>query len=225
MIVIFDCDGVLVDSEKIAMRILHKTLEEFIPESKQLSSLLADAPGKQTRAIIAEVATRTGATLPDDIVQRIDTRIYRVLDEALEPIPGVEAVLASILVDKAVVSNSLLSRVEQSLAVTGLDGFNWRGIFSADQVGRPKPAPDLYLYAAERLGVAPEECLVVEDSISGVKAASTAGANVIGFLGAGHVVDGQAGRLRAAGALRIARHMRDLCSMLNEAGNGVICRV
>jgi beta-phosphoglucomutase-like phosphatase (HAD superfamily) len=100
--------------------------------------------------------------------------------------------------------------------MTGLLPFFDPHVFSAIQVAHGKPAPDLFLFAAERLGAAPEDCIVVEDSIPGVEAAVAAGMPVIGFCGGGHCPDGHAGRLLAAGCSHVFARMPDLAAFLRE---------
>jgi len=212
-VLIFDCDGVLVDSEKIYLRVLKEELEKLVP-GIDLTPFLARAPGLQTSDITRQVEEAAGVVFPNDTVARIDETTHQALDFELEPMPGIENMLAGLRGDKAVVSNSGKERVIKSLELTGLDGFNWKAIFSAEQVERPKPAPDLYLHAAAELNVSPSECLVVEDSVTGVTAATQAGARVVGFIGASHVVDGQDQRLIAAGAEIVVHHMKDLLRVL-----------
>jgi HAD superfamily hydrolase (TIGR01509 family) len=223
MKVIFDCDGVLVDSERTTIEVLKRHLQTYIPDV-DITHLLYDAPGRQTSDIVDDVATATGLVFPEDIVETIDKLTDEALDRGLEPISGVESMLAGLRLEKAVASNGTRSRVLKSLEVTGLDGFVWEGIFSAEQVENPKPAPDLYLFAADRLGAKPSDCLVVEDSEAGVAAASSAGTHVIGFTGASHAGSDLDNRLLNAGAEEIAQGMRDLRYILEKMADVKVCK-
>jgi len=213
--VIFDCDGVLVDSEILALRVLERELASRMP-GIGAAPLLHNTAGISTADILAMVEQRTGRTLPPGAVSAIIAAIDRALDQEVEPIPGVRAAIERIPAAlKAVASNSSLASVRRSVARAGLaDHFGDR-LFSADMVAHPKPAPDLYRYAAERLGVAPGRCLVIEDSVSGVRAAKTAGMAVIGFTGASHVPAGQSRRLREAGASAVIDRMDGLPELVN----------
>jgi beta-phosphoglucomutase-like phosphatase (HAD superfamily) len=113
-----------------------------------------------------------------------------------------------------VASSSTLARLRHSLGLTGLYARFAPHVFSAEQVARGKPAPDLFLHAATEMGYAPARCLVIEDSTSGVRGAVAAGMRVWGFIGGGHCADGHAARLRDAGAERVFSHMADLPALL-----------
>jgi HAD superfamily hydrolase (TIGR01509 family) len=126
----------------------------------------------------------------------------------------VEDLLAGLPVPRCVASNGRLDRVRQRLTVTRLLPFFDPHVFSASQVAYGKPAPDLFLFAAQRLGAAPEHCIVVEDSIPGVEAAVAAGMPVVGFCGGSHCPDGHADRLIAAGCSRVFARMPDLAAFL-----------
>lgn len=207
---IFDCDGVLVDSEAIAEATLIRQLAELLPDIPR-DVALRQALGMTTANILAHLEAQSAHRLPADALARVDAAIEARLAEELRAIEGVAEVVARLELPLAIVSNSRRRRVVASLANTGLDA--WLGdvpLFTAEQVEQPKPAPDLYLLAARSLGCAPRDCLVVEDSVSGVTAARAAGMTVIGFTGASHIEDGHAERLQAAGCWRILTGMHDL---------------
>ena len=128
----------------------------------------------------------------------------------VQPIPGAREALLALDLPVAVASNSRRHSLERSLARAGLSELIGERLASADMVALPKPAPDVYLHAASLLGVAPERCLVVEDSSTGTRAALAAGMRVIGFVGAGHIPAGHAQVLRELGAIAIVEHMREL---------------
>ncbi|WP_104202556.1 HAD family hydrolase [Billgrantia saliphila] len=213
---IFDCDGVLVDSETIAEATLVRQLADLLPDIPR-DVALRQALGMTTADILAQLEAQSAHRLPEDALSRIDGAIEARLAEEVRAIEGVVETVAGLRLPLAIVSNSRRRRVVASLATTGLDA--WLSevpLFTAEQVERPKPAPDLYLFAARSLGCAPRDCLVVEDSVSGVTAAHAAGMMVIGFTGASHIEDGHAERLRRAGAWRILPSMHGLAALIDR---------
>ncbi|MBL8258630.1 MAG: HAD family hydrolase [Candidatus Competibacteraceae bacterium] len=212
--VIFDCDGVLVDSEVLALHVLERELALLMP-TIDAAPLLQNTAGTSTADILAMIERRTGQTLPPGTVPKIIDAIDQALDEELEPIPGAREAIERIPTLKAVASNSSLASVRRSVARAGLTGYFGERMFSADMVAKPKPAPDLYRYAAERLGVSPARCLVVEDSVPGTTAAHAAGMTVIGFTGASHVPPDQEQQLYRAGATLVIDRMDGLAERVN----------
>lgn len=181
--VIFDCDGVLVDSEGIVNRTESAYFTELgfkiSPEEA-----LARFKGQTVQQVAAAVEAACGGKLPGDWQFEWGVRVARDLVRELKAVDGVETVI-----DRAiragrkicVASQSPFSRVELSLHLTGLDRYFGDRVFTASMVPRPKPAPDLFLHAARALGIDPAECVVIEDSPSGVIAARTAGMTVYGY--------------------------------------------
>ena len=213
---IFDCDGVLVDSEAIAEATLVALLGEWLPDLDP-DTVLRQALGMTTANILRHLEGLSEHRLPPGATERVDETIEARLARELRAMPGVVEAIATLDLPKAVVSNSRRQRVLASLATTGLDRLLGESpVFTADQVARPKPAPDLYHLAAGELARRPGDCLVVEDSVSGVTAARDAGMTVIGFIGASHVEAGQERRLMAAGAWRILEHMHGLESLVDD---------
>lgn len=205
---IFDCDGVLVDSEVLSCRCLSDVLAEFgfvLSEARALELFL----GRSTKAIEQHYRD-LGQIVPDGFLPRLKSRVLETFAASLEPIPGVGAVVSELTVPFCVASSSDLDRVALSLDVTGLRAHFGDRIYTAQMVRHGKPAPDLFLYAAERMGAQPSRTLVIEDSVSGVQAGKAAGMTVWGFVGGGHYSgrDGQA-ILSAAGADRVFARMSD----------------
>ncbi|MFG6177087.1 HAD family hydrolase [Halomonas sp. THAF12] len=213
---IFDCDGVLVDSETIAEATLIQRLAEWLPDI-EVERLLAQALGMTTADILAHLEGLSAHRLPPEALGRLDDEIEARLADELRAIDGVAGAIAALDLPMAVVSNSRRQRVLASLATTGLAArLGEAPIFTADQVEKPKPDPAVYRHAAARLGRTPDDCLVVEDSVSGITAAHRAGMTVIGFIGASHVPPGQAERLREAGAWRVMSHMDELAALVAQ---------
>lgn len=213
-LLIFDCDGVLVDSEAIAEQVLRERLAAWLPDL-HADDELRRALGMTTQAILDHLAVRSTHALPYDALERIDAAIETRLAAELEAMVGVAAAIDALDLPLAIVSNSSRRRVAASLASTGLDAqLGEAPLFTAEQVARPKPAPDVYLLAAKSLGIVPEACLVVEDSVSGASAARAAGMTVIGFTGASHIEPGHDARLREAGVWQVLECMAELGALV-----------
>lgn len=210
---ICDCDGVLVDSEVIADRVLLRALSSTFPHV-DFDSVAHLAFGQRTSIFLADIETRLGITIPDGFLARIEREIDAEFKRSLAPVAGVRDALTRVPLPAAVVSNSRLKRIAASLARVGLADVFGPRVFSAEQVARPKPHPDVYLHAARELGVAPERCLVVEDSVTGLAAARAAGMKTIAFVGASHVPKGYAQVLRNLGVTRIVEHMEQLPALI-----------
>ena len=214
-LLIFDCDGVLIDSETLACRVVAEELAEhgivLAPEE-----LDARFPGFTDQRIAEILTVETGRSLPDDFPLRVAKRTIARFEQELEAVPGVEALLSGLNGPRCVASNSLVERLRFSLHCTDLlRFFAGEAVFSSEMVARGKPAPDLHLHAAAVMGFAPGDCLVIEDSVTGVTAARAAGMEVIGFTGASHVGAGHGDALIAAGSREIADSMDDLARLLS----------
>ncbi|MCY0945105.1 HAD family hydrolase [Streptomyces antarcticus] len=185
-LVIFDNDGVLVDSEPLANSILAGYLTELgHPTSYEES--LHDYMGGAVHRVHDLVLERTGQRLPDDFDETLHARTFAAFERDLRPVPGVEEVLNGLVeqgVGYCVASSGSHDRIRVGHRVTGLDEwFEDEWLFSSQDVGQGKPAPDLFLHAARAMGVEPARCAVVEDSPLGVRAALAAGMDVYGFTG------------------------------------------
>lgn len=211
-LVIFDCDGVLVDSELIDSRIRSDCFQ-----AEGFSVTVADLQNHSgiSGAGMAEmILERFGRPMPEGFMQATRARIMRAFTDELRAIDGVAELLASLSTPVCVATNSHPDRVRHSLQITGLLQFFDPHVFSAFMVARGKPAPDLFLFAAEKLEVPPAGCLVVEDSVHGVTAARAAGMEVIGFCGGSHCKPGHADRLLAAGCARVFATMNEVQDFL-----------
>lgn len=183
-LVIFDNDGVLVDSEPLSNTILAAYLSELGHPTTYEDSL-RDYMGAAVHRVHDLVLERSGQRLPTDFDVTFHARVFAAFERELEPVAGAVDVLEKLVaggVPYCLASSGSHERIRVGHRRTGLD--RWFGdelIFSSEDAGRGKPAPDLFLYAAARMGVAPEKCVVVEDSPLGVRAAVAAGMDVYGF--------------------------------------------
>jgi HAD superfamily hydrolase (TIGR01509 family) len=197
MMVIFDCDGVLVDSEPLVNRALRELLAAWgwslsEHEVRQLFK------GRVFADVARLIEANVPRALPDDWIYVLAMQTAREFRRSLRAVPGVRAVIEQCVaggVPVCVASQSSLPRVLLSLELCELHGFFADRVFTASMVARPKPAPDLFLHAARAAGVVAADCVVVEDSPSGVAAAIAAGMRVFGYA-----ADEDADALRAAGA-------------------------
>ncbi|MFB7454116.1 HAD family hydrolase [Streptomyces sp. NPDC056194] len=183
-LVIFDNDGVLVDSEPISNTLLAGYLTE-LGHPTTFEESVRDYMGSAMHTIHELVEERSGKKLPADFDDVFHARVFAAFQAELEVVAGAGDVLKGLAaagVPYCVASSGSHERIRVGHRKTGLDvWFTDETIFSAEDVGRGKPAPDLFLHAAERMGVAPERCVVVEDSGPGVQAALAAGMDVYGF--------------------------------------------
>ena len=208
MLLIFDCDGVLVDSEVLSCRIDAEFLTEIgVPYTAE--EIARQFLGVSLKTMISRIESERDCKLPDDFSEKLNRTLFARFETDLKPIDGVRDAILSLPFPRCVASSSIPERIALSLRVTGLaDLFD--NIFSSTQVARGKPAPDLFLHAASRMNTLPEECLVIEDSIAGVQAARAAGMRVIGFVGGSHCGPGHAEKLRQVGAQAVIERMADL---------------
>ncbi|WP_438754193.1 HAD family hydrolase [Pararhizobium sp. O133] len=218
-LVIFDCDGVLIDSELIASRVMSETLLEF-------GVTMDAAEAHRTFTGSAEVDNRIfcrkqlGIRDIDALFEVVNRRLYSAFAQVQE-IEGISQVVRSLHSQVCVASNSSLYRLTRSLGRTDVWlAFNGQ-IFSADQVGRPKPAPDLLLHCAREHGVAPERSILIDDGHHGVEAAVAAGMLAIGFIDPDDPRPDRTSVLKRAGASFVALGAKNLPACL-EAANGAL---
>jgi D-ribulokinase len=209
-VVIFDCDGVLVDSEPIALARTREALG-------RLGLALSDDEARDrflgvSAQSMQRIAERDlGASLPPDFQRELAREILADFERELKGVDGIRETLAGLGARVCVASSSSVERTRASLRIVGYAGLFEPNVFSAAEVARGKPDPDLFLHAAARMGAKPRGCLVIEDSVPGVIAAKRAAMIVFGFLGATHASGPEYGdRLRAAGAAIVFDDMREL---------------
>jgi HAD superfamily hydrolase (TIGR01509 family) len=216
-LVIFDCDGVLVDSEVISCRAHAATLTRHgypITADQVLDRFLGVSDREARMTIEAEL----GRSLPADFeAQMKQAALQRYADE-LRLVPYIAEAITAIHLPKCVASSGTPEKIRHGLSCAGLYDILAPHIFSAVQVKRGKPAPDLFLFAAEQMKASPERCIVIEDSVPGITGAVAAGMTVLGFHGGSHCRPGYAGTLRAAGAAATFDDMRELPGMIEQIG-------
>lgn len=184
--VIFDCDGVLVDSEGISAQILIESLAMAGVEVT-VGFVLQNCVGRSFSTVRSIVETRFDTVLPEDFEQTYRKSLLEAFERDLQATSGLAEVLAQLNVPICVATSSSPIRVAHSLKLTGLAPFFGSHVYSAAQVKNGKPAPDLFLFAAKQLGIAPQDCLVIEDSVPGIDAARAAGMDVFRYEGGAHL--------------------------------------
>jgi HAD superfamily hydrolase (TIGR01509 family) len=193
-LVLFDLDGVLVDSEPISTRVLMGVLAEVgLPMDEAATE--ARFMGRSRSESLQYIEQELGRPVPPDFLDRWQAQVFAAFRSELKPVPGIEAALDQLRVPYCVASGSDPERMRLSLALAGLLPRCEGRLFSATQVAHGKPAPDLFLFAAQQMGVAPDKCVVVEDSVPGVQAGVAAGMRVLGYA-----ARNPAARLAQAGA-------------------------
>jgi HAD superfamily hydrolase (TIGR01509 family) len=213
-LLICDCDGVLIDSESIAGRMLVQELQAMWP-GVDAEPIVTPLLGLRIEAVLLRAAEELGRTIDPAQIDAIRVVVEQAAVEA-PAVDGIAAALAVIPLRKACASNSFTAYVEAALNRTGLVRFFGERMFCADTVPNPKPAPDVYLAAARTMRVAPERCVVVEDSVTGVTAAAAAGMTVLGFIGGGHASEGQIDALKRAGASVVFDEMGQLPALVEQ---------
>jgi HAD superfamily hydrolase (TIGR01509 family) len=203
-LIIFDFDGVIADSEVLSNSVLAECVSEV-----GLPTALDDAyrlyMGKRVPEIAAAVEASLGRPLRPDFGDDFQKRALARFRTDLKVVAGARDYLATFAhVPRCIASTSSPERLAVSLRALGLVETFGASVFSSELVPRGKPHPDIFLYAARQFAVDPAECLVIEDSVSGVQAGVAAGMTVIGLLAASHIGDGHGERLRRAGAHHIA---------------------
>lgn len=213
---IFDCDGVLVDSEPLSMRVDVAILREngvVMSEAEAHRRFV----GRTFAAMLDEMQREFGVTFPADASDQKDLRLLKLYETDLRAVDGIDTALEALGPQHfSVASNSPYERVDTALRLTGLSRFFGNRITTFEHVARGKPEPDVFIEAARRAGYRPEDCIVVEDSVTGVTAAHRAGCKVLGFTGTHPHPEEQARKLQAAGALHTFRDMAALPRIVSE---------
>ena len=187
-LVIFDCDGVLIDSEVLSMQSwqhLLKTYEISISAEYFISNFL----GKSMQHVEQQILHDFGLTVTSQIKDEFHVRLNKTFTKNLTPTPGIISLLRRLKVPYCLATSSSPERTEFALSCTGLSQYFTNNIFTRSLVKHGKPAPDLFLYAAEKMGAPPKQCIIIEDSPAGIAAGLAANMQVIQYTGGSHLKD------------------------------------
>ncbi len=212
--IIFDCDGVLLDTEIVAAEVMSAWLREN-QVNITTESFIQNHTGKTFSGIIRELQAANELSSDLDIrlgVREIETNVK----SNIRPISGVQKALAQIDLPKSVVSNSSVNYIENALSKFKIEHHFKGSLFSSEQVAAPKPSPLVYELAMQEIGIPKGDIVVVEDSTTGVMAAHKAGLQVIGFLGGSHILDGYKERLLDVGAFTTVNDHLELMDFIKN---------
>ncbi|MBN7777285.1 HAD family phosphatase [Nitratireductor aquimarinus] len=215
-LIIFDCDGVLVDSEPLAAIAYERVYNKHGLALKR--EIVGQCIGMKQADIITRIEELTGFAFPAHADGDIWLETKALLEEELQPTRGIVPFLSNLKTARCVASSSSMERIELSLGVSGIAGFFGDDVFSTSMVKNGKPAPDIFLFAAEKLGGAPASSVVIEDSPFGVQGAVAAGMTAIGFTGGSHTFDGHGEKLSGAGAHAVCASWDEIEAELRQRG-------
>ncbi|MDE3761380.1 HAD-IA family hydrolase [Sinorhizobium meliloti] len=213
-LIIFDCDGVLIDSEFLGCRVVSEALATIgchIPVEEVVRRFTGISFVEMCRILRADY----GVNPPAELENRIKNNVEAAFHTELKIIKGAANFVSSLGIPYCVASSSAPAKLRLGLAITGLLEAFEPNIFSATMVPQGKPAPDIFLHAAEKMGVAPCDAVVVEDSVAGVTAGVRAGMRVIGFVGGSHCGPDHAAMLEQAGAQLVVSDLAEMFSLLD----------
>lgn len=185
-LIIFDCDGVLIDSEVISARQLIAELKGYGVDM-DMAFVSRHFLGRSYPVVLREVRERWGVALPDRFEADYRERLLAAFARDLKVMPGVRDAIAALRLPYCLATSSSPERMRQSLSITGLAALFEGRTFTASEVARGKPAPDLFLHAAAKMGADPAACVVIEDSLNGIRAGLAAGMQVWHFTGGSHL--------------------------------------
>lgn len=186
-LVIFDCDGVLIDSEVISAAMLIRELADH-GVAIDADYVVRHFLGRSYPTVLSTIRRDFEINLPPEFEAQYRARLLAAFESDLKVVPGVADLLAAMDLPWCVATSSSQTRAERSLRIAGLDALVGNRLFTAGMVANGKPAPDLFLLAARTMGVAPDRCLVIEDSLNGIRAARAAGMRVWRFTGGTHLL-------------------------------------
>ena len=215
-LIVFDCDGVLIDSEIVVCRL---TAEEFTRIGYLVSTeeVISRFAGRPEREMIADVEADWGRPVPEEFFTRIKAQVAHAYATELRIMPGIADLLDRLRAPVCVASSACPAKLKLGLDTVGLYDRFAPNVVSASLVAHGKPAPDVFIYAAGWMRTPAANCLVIEDSIPGVRAALTAGMRVFGFTGGRHCSAGHRERLLTAGAEQVMESFEELQSLVPSA--------
>ena len=217
--VIFDCDGVLVNSEEILQEVELAVLAEaglVYGRQEYMDRFMGTSETAWWQGLELDAIARLGRSIVNEVRGPLAERMRAELRTRLAEIPGASAAISRVRQPRAVASSSGTESLHFKLTMVGHRDLFAPHIYSADDVSATKPAPDLFLHAAWKLGVEPTQCLVIEDSVNGIVAGHAAGMRVWGFVGGGHHTHDSGTRLLEAGAERLVSHWAEAGELLQR---------
>ena len=185
-LVIFDCDGVLIDSEIISAKMLVAELAR-LGVTIDLDYVARHFLGRSYPTVMQQIREEFGLNLPEAFEEQYRNRLLAAFERDLTIMPGIAEVIGALAVPYCIATSSSPRRARRSLEIVAFPGLEETPLFTASMVEHGKPAPDLFLLAAEKMGVKPGDCLVIEDSLNGIRAAHAAGMEVLRFTGGTHL--------------------------------------
>ena len=187
-LVIFDCDGVIADSEVISANLL---VQQLLAYDIRIDAdyVFRHFVGKSFPVVAGIIGERFGIALPSTFVSDYRAALREAFADSLQTTPGFLDVLGRLTCPACVATSSSAPRVAHTLEAVGLADHFGADVFTASQVAKGKPAPDLFLFAARQMATPPERCLVIEDSVPGIEAAIAAGMKVWRYVGGSHIAD------------------------------------
>ncbi|KXG87962.1 HAD family hydrolase [Agrobacterium bohemicum] len=210
-LIIFDCDGVLVDSEIIAAQVESRLLTDagYPISTEEMGERFS---GMTWKNILLEVEREASIPLSASLLEKSEKLLDARLERDVKVIEGVKLALSRLTTPRCICSNSSSARLEMMLTKVGLKPYFEGHVYSAKDLGadRVKPKPDIFLHGAKQFNVSPDRAVVIEDSVHGIRGARAAGMRVIGFTGASHTYPSHADRLTDAGAETVISRMQDL---------------
>jgi HAD superfamily hydrolase (TIGR01509 family) len=216
-LIIFDCDGVLIDSEIISATVLIEKLRELGVDI-DIQYVQRHFLGYSFTSVREKVLGNLGVDLPKEFEAEYRAVLLERFRRELQATHGVKALLSALKLKFCLATSSGHERTREALRISGLAEFFTANVFTADEVKQGKPAPDLFLYAAKKMGVPPSECLVIEDSLAGVTAAVSAGMQVIHYTGGLHISGSISPVLEIFPQQPVLKHWKDLVELLSANG-------
>ncbi|MEZ4773602.1 MAG: HAD family phosphatase [Bacteroidia bacterium] len=217
MHLIFDCDGVIIDSEILYAQIAVQKLATVGYHTDTLTYCRRFS-GMMDAAILEIISRENDIYLSPDFHDELKTEAAAAFQTRLLPIQGMGELIRSLSLPVSIVSNSHLEHVQHGLSCAGIPYMPVAHIFTSQMVAHPKPAPDVYQLALKSHGLSPETCIVIEDSEAGVTAAKAAGLTVIGFLGGGHITENHSEKLTRIGVDYLVHNAEELKSLFTKNG-------
>ena len=215
-LIIFDCDGVLIDSEILVCTFVSEELTRLGYPITTEEVILRYA-GRPEREMVADIEQNWGQPVPASYFTEVKRRVADAFTSSLKITPGVLETVPEVRIPICVASSSAPEKLRMGLTYVQLHTHFAPNIVSASYVAHGKPAPDVFIYAAGWMKISVEKCLVIEDSLPGVRAAKSAGMRVFGYAGGSHCAPGHDRRLLEAGAELVLRDMRELRTALPAA--------